>query len=156
MSLKRENILQQYDDFIHWGKTLRNVSEQQWLEPVEEGKWSTAEIVGHLTAWSSMLLENRLELFKPGHTLKVFTKNAEDVNTEAADSARNQFSQSELMNRYIQINTRIKHKLELIPEAHYSSSFYIGKNELTLSSYMQGIIQHEQHHQKQINTFIHA
>ncbi|GEM_PF-2957185 len=56
----KKSIIKHYEQSLIWVKDLRNLSEEQWRKPIESGKWSVAEMIGHLTPWDTFVLEHRI------------------------------------------------------------------------------------------------
>lgn len=58
-----KQIIQHYERSLYWIKSLSDISEVQWRMPIEPGKWSVAEVIGHLSPWDEFVLNHRIPFF---------------------------------------------------------------------------------------------
>ncbi|MGM9925888.1 MAG: DinB family protein [Bacillus sp. (in: firmicutes)] len=52
----KEAILEHYYNSIDFVQLLHLLTECQWRSKIEGGRWSIAEIVGHLPPWDEFVL----------------------------------------------------------------------------------------------------
>ena len=58
MTLTKQTLLTHYQDTMDFVRGLEHISEKAWRTPYAEGKWTVAEIIGHLSPWIDFLLRN--------------------------------------------------------------------------------------------------
>lgn len=143
-------IIRHHEKFIAWAENLKNVGEEQWLEPVEEGKWSIGEILAHLTAWDQFTLENRIPSIRDGAELPPFP-DFQLVNDEAAKHAKSGISRDELVDEFTSTRSSLVDAVRGYTPEELSVSFTIGTHQLTLLGYLEDFLHHDLHHQAQIN-----
>jgi hypothetical protein len=56
----REAILRHHKEMIQWVKSLNNLPAEEWFRPIDENKWSTAEIICHFGPWDDFVVTKRL------------------------------------------------------------------------------------------------
>lgn len=50
-------ILNHYENSIQYIAKLTRLTDDCWLTPIAESKWSVCEIVGHLVPWDKFVME---------------------------------------------------------------------------------------------------
>ncbi|MFA1822935.1 DinB family protein [Virgibacillus oceani] len=69
--------------------SLNNLSENQWRSKIGKGKWTVAEVIGHLTPWDEFVLHNRIPYLFTDDMLPKGPA-AGNVNVKSASGAREQ------------------------------------------------------------------
>lgn len=125
-----------------------HLTEEQWRSPIEPGKWTVAEVIGHLTPWDEFVYHQRLPYLL---TKEILPKgpNAEDINTHAAKESRLK-SKVETIEQFLQNRKLLIGAIHQIDDPKWLQSLKIGASELTLLSYFKGLIDHDLHHFSQI------
>lgn len=127
---------------------LLDVTEQQWRMPIQQGKWTVAEVIGHLIPWDQFVLNERLPfLFSNNQLLK--GPNVEQMNAQSASSSRLQ-SKEQIVQTLLKYRRLLLQALHGLPDEQWQQSFKIGCSELTLYSYFAGLVEHDQHHFLQV------
>ncbi|MDQ0272910.1 DinB family protein [Cytobacillus purgationiresistens] len=148
MNKQRENILQHYEVSIKFVESLSALIEDQWRSQIAEGKWTIAEVIGHLGPWDEFVLNKRIPyLFSKADLPK--GPDAKEMNAESAIRARQQ-SKEITINQFIEVRTALYETMKQIPETRWEEEIHIGKSTLTLSDYFLGLAEHDQHHFNQI------
>ncbi|WP_053070488.1 DinB family protein [Alkalihalobacillus pseudalcaliphilus] len=80
MLTKKEQVLKHHQDVINFIHSLEALTEEQWRSPISIGKWTIAEVVGHLITWDEFILHNRLTLLLLS---KTFTKGSRSRRNES-------------------------------------------------------------------------
>ncbi|MFB7156493.1 DinB family protein [Lysinibacillus sp. NPDC056232] len=144
----KHQIISHYERSIVFVESLANITEEQWRTPLEPGKWTVAEIIGHLTPWDEFVLKQRLPF--------LFTKESlpkgPDVVEMNASAARNSRAQSreETIANFINQRHQLIGALYQIADQQWQQPFTIGASELTLHSYFASLGDHDLHHFSQI------
>ncbi|MEQ6354746.1 DinB family protein [Lysinibacillus sp. M3] len=144
----KHQIISHYERSIVFVESLAGITEEQWRTPIEPGKWTVAEVIGHLTPWDEFVLKQRLPfLFIEGSLPK-----GPDVGEINACAARNSRAQSreETIADFIHQRHQLIDALYEIVDKQWQLPFTIGASELTLYSYFASLVDHDQHHFSQI------
>lgn len=156
MSVSYESILLRFRKMNDFVQSLKGIPEKWWRMPIAEGKWSPGEIVAHLIEWDRFLLDGRLNQLQPGKTVPPASVNADELNARAARWAREKASREEVLTAFRRTRTRLLQRLESVPGTDRDESFTIRDRSLTLTEYLKGLADHDEHHRKQIEAFLRA
>ncbi|AHN23634.1 DinB family protein [Lysinibacillus sphaericus] len=152
MQQEKKQILMHYEKSILWLEHLLDVTEQQWRMPIQQGKWTVAEVIGHLIPWDQFVLNERLPfLFSRNQLPK--GPNVEQMNAQAASSSRLQ-SKAQIVQTLLKCRRLLLQALHDLPDQQWQQSFKIGCSELTLYSYFAGLVEHDQHHFLQVQSVL--
>jgi hypothetical protein len=148
--MKKEELIDHHDYFISWLKEMKNVEEDKWYAPMEEGTWSIAANVSHIIKWDQYSLEHiLLPHLQEGAVLPSFPE-FEEFNRNAADYAHAEITQEHLLEEGIGTRKSILTYIESLTEEELKQSFEVGDHHYTLSEFFEDFMGHDKHHQKQI------
>lgn len=150
MAAKRNEVLNQFADFLHWVGDLKLTAKDYWLKPLSSGKWSLREILTHMMYWD----RNSLEMMVPNMSegAKLSFVDIEKYNQEAAVFAQSYNSLDSLIDDLV--NTR-KQLLNLLEETYNDAiKFTIDNHNFTYKKFVNIFIHHDEHHKKQIEAFL--
>ena len=148
MYYDKHQIISHYEKSIVFVDSLVNITEEQWRMPVGQGKWTVAEVIGHLPPWDDFVLKQRLPfLFTKGSLPK-----GPDVVEMNVSSARNSraLNKKEMIANFINQRQQLIDALDQIVDQQWQQPFTIGASELTLHSYFASLVDHDLHHFSQI------
>lgn len=129
-------------------QSLNNLDENLLRKPIDEGKWTTIEIIGHFYPWDEFVLQHRIPyLFKSEYLPK--GPNANDLNTQSALLARTEDTKI-TFEKCIRIRNELFSQLSQIPDDNWLIELQINQSNLTLYEYLKGLMEHDVHHIKQI------
>lgn len=149
-----ESILIRFRKMNDFVQSLKGIPERWWLMPIAEGKWSPGEIIAHLMEWDRFLLNERLDQLRPGKTVPPTSVRADDLNARAARWAREEATREEVLSAFHHTRTRLLKRLESVPGTDRDAPFSIRNRSLTLTDYLKGLADHDEHHRKQIEAFL--
>jgi hypothetical protein len=138
-----------YNEFIDWAEGLYHVSEQEWRSPIGAGKWSAAAVVAHLLFWDKYSLTERFPNFKEDAALPAYP-DFQEVN-DAAKAHAETYDKNEVIKDLIEFRQQYLNMLDSMTEKHLDMSFSIADNRLTIRDYFHDFIEHDRHHQAQID-----
>lgn len=144
----KHQIISHYEKSIVFVESLANITEEQWRTLLEPGKWTVAEVIGHLTPWDEFVVNQRLPF--------LFTKESlpkgPDVREMNASAARNSRVQSkeETIANFINQRQQLINALYQIVDEQWQQAFTIGESELKLYSYFASLVDHDLHHFSQV------
>jgi hypothetical protein len=65
-------LFKDYEYTIHEVRKLKDIPEAALLNPIQLGKWSIREIIGHLFYWDKFILEQQVPHFSKNASLPPF------------------------------------------------------------------------------------
>lgn len=144
----KQHIISHYEKSIVFVECFANITEEQWRTSIEPGKWTVAEVIGHLTPWDEFVLKQRLPF--------LFTKeglpkgpDVEEMNASAARDSRAQNKEKTIAN-FINQRHQLINALYQIVDEQWQQPFTIGASKLTLYSYFASLVEHDLHHFSQV------
>jgi uncharacterized protein (TIGR03083 family) len=144
----KHQIIFHYEKSIVLVESLANITEEQWRTPLGPGKWTVAEVIGHLTPWDEFVVNQRLPFLFTEEGLPK-GPDVEEMNANAAKSSRAQ-SKEETIADFINQRQRLIDALYQIVDEQWRQPFAIGASELTLYGYFASLVDHDLHHFSQI------
>jgi len=144
-----EQMKQHYRDFDQWADSLRELQDGEWHKPLSEGKWSVAAVVAHLLLWDKYSLAERFPFFKEGAELPSYP-DFQSVNDRAREYAE-MTSKEQILDELLDTRRGYHELLELTNSEKLAVSFKISTHTLTVEEYVTDFIQHDLHHQKQVD-----
>ncbi|WP_155593327.1 DinB family protein [Lysinibacillus cavernae] len=154
MQQDKTYVIKHYEKSIDWISELRSISEDQWRMPIEPGKWTVAEVIGHLPPWDEFVLHHRIPFLFTGECLPK-GPDVTHLNTLAAKKSSEQ-SMDETITDFISTRSQLLQAIQPFTDDQWQQSFKIGQSELTIVDYFVGLINHDSHHFSQIQHVIHV
>jgi uncharacterized damage-inducible protein DinB len=152
--LMMNEVIIRYRKLTDWLESLKEMPDEYWLKPIKEGKWSVGEIVSHLKAWDVFVWEERVSYFVSGERIPSKPFDPEEINRKAAEVAKSGISKNELIDKVIVCRLHVAKMLEEVRDDIWEKKIELGKSFVTLSEYISGLVEHDVHHQKQIQEFL--
>ncbi|WP_342531164.1 DinB family protein [Lysinibacillus sp. FSL R5-0849] len=148
----KKSIIKHYEQSLIWVKELRNLSEDQWRMPIEFGKWSVSEVIGHLTPWDTFVLEHRIPYLFINTSLPKGPDIAH-MNTKAAEKSREQHLEKTIT-EFVLARRQLLQTIQQFTDEQWQQSFSIGQSNITIEDYFGGLIDHDLHHFSQIQNVL--
>ncbi|TCJ06482.1 DinB family protein [Cytobacillus praedii] len=120
--------------------------------PIKEGKWTIAEVIGHLIPWDEFIVNDRVPYFFKNNELPK-GPDAQAVNDQAASESRIR-TKEETIDRFAATRQTLLTALDEMDDHLWSKELIIGKSTLSLAAYFQGMVEHDNHHFEQIKKVI--
>ncbi|MCA1055921.1 DinB family protein [Rossellomorea aquimaris] len=147
MEERRAKIIQHHQNMLQWVRSLNALSAEDWLRPIADDKWSTAEIISHFAPWDDFVVTKRLPHLGTSQPLPE-APDPDILNRQAVDARSKE--QSHVITTFINARERLLQSLLAIPEEKWTHSFKLAGQDLTLSDYLDALVEHDLHHQQQI------
>jgi len=93
----KHQIISHYEKAIVFVESLASITEEQWRTSIAPGKWTVAEVIGHLTPWDEFVVKQRLPFLFTGESLPK-GPTVEELNTSAAKDSRAQSKEETIAN----------------------------------------------------------
>lgn len=147
--MEKVEMQNHYLQFSDWLVSLRGIDNESWNSPIGEGKWSVGAVITHLLLWDEYSLKERFPYFEQDVKLTPFP-NYQQVNDEAKRMAE-EITKEEIIDKLLEIRKKYEHLLSEKNEEMLNISFSIGSHTLTVRDYFKDFIDHDLHHQNQVN-----
>lgn len=151
MSAKQQ-IIAHHLSFIHEIQKFEGLTEQILRRPIQQGKWSIIEIIGHFTPWDQFILNKRIPYLLANEPLPK-GPSANEFNALSSRKAKSDCIQYTI-EAFIATRSKLVEMLDEIPEDRWHSKFLINGKIFSLSSYFLALIEHDLHHLKQMQMFL--
>ncbi|MEB3057347.1 DinB family protein [Bacillus pseudomycoides] len=148
MKSSKKKIIEHHSKVIGFVDSLNSLNEKQWRFPIAEGKWTVAEVIGHLIPWDEFVLHKRIPFLFNENELPT-APSTNELNTEAAYNARVK-DKNEIMSHFLSKRKELLKAIEDIPSIKWGNEVMIGKTKLSLFDYFYGLSKHDDHHLQQI------
>lgn len=141
-------IIKHYEASTVWVESLRKLPEEKWRIQIDKGKWTIAEVIGHLIPWDQFVLKQRIPYLLKATQMPP-SPETEIVNQEAAKESRNR-SKEETIELFIVIRKSLIKELYGLPDELWTQEIFNRKNKISLINYFLGLVEHDNHHFRQI------
>ena len=142
-------IINHYEASIEWVESLRKLPEEKWRIQIDKGKWTIVEVIGHLIPWDEFVLKQRIPYLLKATQLSP-SPDAEIINQKAAKESRNR-SKDETIELFVVIRKSLIEALHDVPDELWTrENIFNRKNKISLNNYFLGLIEHDNHHFRQI------
>lgn len=148
----KSEIVAHHQNFITFIHSLKSIDENLLRKPIEEGKWSIIEIVGHFYPWDKFVLQQRIPyLFLEEYLPKA--PSIDELNDQSSLYARTEAVENTL-EKCIHVRQELLSQLKQIPEDDWLIPIQINQSTLTFYEYLKGLMEHDLHHINQIESSI--
>jgi hypothetical protein len=151
--MQKDQIIDHHESFKVWLEELKLINEQEWLKPMEEGKWSIAANVSHMIKWDQYSLREILPIVSEGAELPPFP-DFQEFNSEAEEYAHGVVKQRALIQEGIKTRDEIITYVKSLSEDDFGQAFKVGDQSFTLEEFFEDFIGHDKHHQEQIEEVV--
>ena len=138
----------QYESSVEWVRNLEDLSEAQWRTSIAKGKWTIAEIIGHLPAWDQFIIDQRLPYLFNDRTLPKGPE-VNELNEQSSIESRRK-SKKEIILKFITVRRSLIITINNIEDSLWDKQIEIGEHKLSLFEYLKGMVEHDEHHFNQI------
>ncbi|MFA1822741.1 DinB family protein [Virgibacillus oceani] len=144
----KTEIVQHHTKAIAFVRSLDTIREDQWRTEIGKGKWTVAEVIGHLIPWDEFVLHKRIPyLFTDGKLPK--GPDANTINAKSALKAREQ-DKKVMIDEFILVRSALLSAIDEIPNSRWEEALVIGETRLNLFEYFNGLVKHDIHHFEQV------
>lgn len=151
--MDKESIIQEKRNLVHWVLSLKNISDDLWLKPFQEGSWGTADVISHFISWDNFIIKNRISYLLRGECFSNINVDVEFINKEASKYARSGIVKDDLIDEFISVREELLNLIDKIPQEKFYQSLQ-GRENTTLGEYFVGMIDHDLKHRQQIDLHI--
>ncbi|ETI68257.1 DinB family protein [Neobacillus vireti] len=151
--MKKEDIIKEKLALIDRVHSLKALSDDLWFLPFREGSWGIADVISHFIAWDQFMIDNRISYLLKNEPFPQMAIDVEEINRSASRYARSGITKGQLIDEFI---TKRKQLLSLLSEldAERFARPLPGRENIILGNYFVGMIEHDEKHMVQIESFI--
>lgn len=145
--------IQEFNGFISYIESLRELDERYWLQPIAPGKWTLKELVCHLWNWDRYSIDVMIPLMENGARLPDFV-NIEEHNLAARELAKSFKSSDELLETFAKTRRLM---IQMITDRYGKDvrfSIGDGKRKYSFDTYVAIFTHHDSEHKEQIENLI--
>ena len=145
----RRKILEHYKQFLDFFHQLSKLDKHVLRQPMQDGKWSIIEVIGHFQRWDQFVIDQRLPLNEEVPP----SPKVEEVNANAALEARN----NPINVTFEQFMTSRTQLIDLLSDLHkevWNSQIHINQKTISFTEYMEGLMEHDLHHKRGVEVFL--
>jgi len=155
-----DELILDFDKFRSYMDSLKGIGEELASRPIAQGKWSIAEIVSHLMFWDRYIREEILSLMK--QDANIVSIDIQTLNDRAAEYARSGVTFQRIIDHQIKERKQLVTELKGKTEEEWFASFTLNGEEIdphsgyphNMFNYFCGFVWHDNHHKKQIESFL--
>ncbi|MFF3099720.1 DinB family protein [Viridibacillus arvi] len=155
-------MITKFEQAQNWVYSLKEYTEKDFFKPIENGKWSVAEIIAHLSFWDKYVLEAILPNMKQNTDIKSI--DFQELNDQASNYALSGISVKSLIDQFVESRKRLVAELRTKSDAEFYVQFKINGDKIdpdsgapfSMYSYISSFIWHDNHHKKQIIEFFNS
>lgn len=155
-----KDLIHDFENFNLYVHGLKTMEEALFFEPIAKEKWSTAEMISHISFWDQYIREEMLPQMKLNAVIESI--DIETLNKQAADYALSGVSQQHLLEKQLTERTQLVSDLRKKNEEEFFAAFSLKGEEVaqyvdyphTIFNFIAAFIQHDNHHKKQIDGFL--
>lgn len=141
-----QDCLRRFAAHIDWLDILRTIDEATWDTPVAPGKWSMKALILHMTNWDRYLLSETLPAIREGKDV-VFPE-FDSFNQRSVEQATSGISSDKVIKESIETRRALIQAIE-------GRGRLSQQAEAKLFPIIEDFIEHDHHHEQQIDTFLH-
>ncbi|MRN53162.1 DinB family protein [Paenibacillus monticola] len=145
--MPKNNDILNFQAFIPWVSTLKQLDTEVWTKPMSEGKWSISEMVSHIMNWDNHILTHILPFVRLGKEISF--PNIDTYNRKAAVYAKSGITQSALIEEVIRTREKLVAQLVEMPDVLYNAQL-----NYSLAFLIEEFVVHDNVHKEQIMQFI--
>lgn len=159
MAYTYKDLINDFDSFRTYVESLREMEDEKFFAPILPGKWSTAEIISHISFWDQYIRTEILPKMKLGAVIESI--DFDTLNHKAAAYALSGITKNHILDEAITERSKLINQLKEIDGDAFFDEFMLNGEEIdpysgyphTIFNYIAGFTWHDNHHKKQIEAF---
>jgi uncharacterized damage-inducible protein DinB len=150
---KKQQLLEEFSVLISFVESLRELDEQLWVTPIQEGKWTTRDIIAHIMRWDQYFLEEGIQKIASQQPVTIQHLDFQEFNQKSVEFAKGK-SKQEIIDLTIFYRSEILRQIASLSDVEFTKEHLDGDgNKFSAYSYLMDFIPHDFHHIDQIKAF---
>jgi len=147
----REQLTQEFGQWIEEVKKLETRGEKFWDQPLGEGKWTVREMVSHMVEWDRYSYENGVQKVLLGEETTFKRQDDDLFNAKAAERGKER-SAAELTADAIEIRQQLIEAYWKLSDEDFAKTYTQANGEkFQATEQISGFTWHDRHHMAQVN-----
>lgn len=153
MMQNKEELINEFTEFIPFVQSLRSLAEEKWNSQIAEGKWTVRDVITHMMLWDKYFLEEAIQKITSHQPITAKHLDFDEFNKKAVDYAKDK-KQQEIIDASIHYRNELLRQLDSISEDDFAIEHIDGDGKpFSAYYYLIGFIPHDHHHIAQLKAF---
>ncbi|MDL4842351.1 DinB family protein [Aquibacillus rhizosphaerae] len=149
----KDQLINKFSGLIPFVQSLQLLDDKIWNSPIEEGKWTTGDVIAHIMLWDKYFLEEAIQKITNHQPLTSKHLDFDEFNKKAIDYAKEN-SKQEVIDRTVYYRNEVINEINSIPVEDFTKEYLDGDgNIFSVYDYLLGFISHDLHHINQLKDF---
>jgi hypothetical protein len=156
MNKEMGQLLQTFEEWTLFVKTLSRLEEKVWNSSLEKGKWTIKSIVSHMMLWDRYFYKEAIEKIALNQPITLKHVDFDEFNRKAVEYG-NRTEVSEIVDKAITYRHKIMNDIRGLSEEQIQLKYKgLDGNLFYIPEYLEEFIWHDQHHMKPLKTYLVA
>lgn len=153
MNKEMEHLLQAFEEWTLFLKTMNHLEEKVWNSSMEKGKWTIKSIVSHMMLWDRYFYKEAIEKIALNQQITLKHLDFDEFNRKAVDYA-NRTETSEIIEKAITYRHKIMNDIRGLSEEQLHQRYLDAEgNVFYIPQYLKDFIWHDEHHMEPLKTY---
>jgi hypothetical protein len=149
-----EHLLQAFEEWTLFVKTLTHLEEKIWNSSLEKGKWTIKSIVSHMMLWDRYFYKEAIEKIALNQQITLKHLDFDEFNRKAVEYG-SRTETSEIIDKAITYRHKIMNDIRRLSEEKlYQRYVDTEGNEFYIPQYLKDFIWHDEHHMEPLKTYL--
>ncbi|WP_339241795.1 DinB family protein [Paenibacillus sp. FSL R5-0517] len=154
MTKEIELLLQTFEEWTLFVRTLTNLEEKIWNSSLEEGKWTIKSIVSHIMLWDRYFYKEAIEKIALRQPVMLKHLDFDEFNRKAIEYGK-RTETSEIVNKAITYRYKIMNDIRGLSEEQLHQTYLDAEgNVFYIPQYLKDFIWHDQHHMEPLKKYV--
>ncbi|MEO2213727.1 DinB family protein [Paenibacillus amylolyticus] len=154
MTKEIEHLLQTFEEWALFVKTMTHFEDSIWNSSMEEGKWTIKSIVSHIMLWDRYFYKEAIEKIALKQPVTLKHMNFEEFNRKAIEFG-NRTETSEIVNKAMTYRHKIMNDIRGLSEEQLHQTYLDAEgNVFNIPQYLKDFIWHDQHHMEPLKKYL--
>ncbi|MGO4528518.1 DinB family protein [Paenibacillus sp. 2TAF8] len=154
MNKEMEHLLQAFEEWTLFVKTLTHLEEKIWNSSLEKGKWTIKSIVSHMMLWDRYFYKEAIEKIALNQQITLKHLDFDEFNRKAVEYG-SRTETSEIIDKAITYRHKIMNDIRRLSEEKlYQRYVDTEGNEFYIPQYLKDFIWHDEHHMEPLKTYL--
>lgn len=154
MNKEMEQLLQAFEEWTLFVKTMTHLEEKVWNSSLEEGKWTIKSIVSHMMLWDRYFYKEAIEKIALDQPITLKHIDFDEFNRKAVEYA-NRTETSEIVDKAVTYRHKIMNDIRGLSEEQIHHTYMDAEgNVFYIPQYLKDFIWHDQHHMEPLKKYM--
>ncbi|PZT54726.1 DinB family protein [Paenibacillus silvae] len=154
MTKEMEHLLQAFEEWTLFVRTLTHLEEKIWNSSLEEGKWTIKSIVSHIMLWDRYFYKEAIEKIALNQPVTLKHLDFDQFNRKAVEYG-NRTGTAEIVDKAITYRHKIMNDIRGLSEERLHQKYIDAEgNVFYIPQYLKDFIWHDQHHMEPLKRYL--